>query len=143
MIQANKDPKILIKEKDKYFWHVEQTRRDVKPGNDPTNVRITTWVKVYRTRDYKRIFEPQPTKRGRAQVAVGAMNLLPACGIREARLVHDPVLQREIEAREKAERNLRVPADDDMGAIAPDRPATESEDDGGGAKRPVRRKKTE
>jgi hypothetical protein len=140
LIQANKDPKILIKEKNKYFWHVEQTRKDVKPGNDPTAIRITTWVKVYRTADYKRIFEQQeirPNRRG-GPVVRGSMNFLPACGIREARLVHDPILQKEIEARE---RDLRIP-DDDLGSQTPDdSPAAEVNDDSGTAKRPVRRTK--
>jgi hypothetical protein len=134
----------LIKEKNKYFWHVEQTRKDVKPGNDPTNIRTTTWVKVYRTKDYKRIFEQQevrPNRRGGVRVKDGGMNFLPACGIREARLVHDPILQREIEARQQqALRDLTMPVDDDLGG-GDAAPAAEVNDDSGTAKRPVRRKK--
>jgi hypothetical protein len=134
----------LIKEKNKYFWHVEQTRKDVKPGNDPTNIRTTTWVKVYRTKDYKRIFEQQevrPNRRGGVRVKDGGMNFLPACGIREARLVHDPILQREIESKQQqALRDLSMPVNDDLGTQAPDNsPAAEVNDDSGTAKRPVRK----
>jgi hypothetical protein len=143
LIPANKDPKILIKEKNKYFWHVEQTRKDRKPGSDGTDIRTTTWVKVYRDLDYRRIFEQKdlrPNRRG-GPVVKGGMNFLPACGIREARLVHDPILQKEIEAREKEERDLRL-QNDDLGTQTPDdSPAAEVNDDSGTAKRPVRRTK--
>jgi hypothetical protein len=150
MIPANKDPKILIKEKDRYFWHVEQTRRDVKPGNDPTAVRTTTWVKVYRGVDYKRIFESKETvaRRGGPRIK-GGTNLLPAGGIREARLVHDPILQKQIEGREAEERKamMRESAEktmkvtDDLGADVPE--TGETGDDGGNARRPPVRKKKE
>jgi hypothetical protein len=146
LIPANKDPKILIKEKDKYFWHVEQTRRDVKPGNDPTNVRITTWVKAYTTKMYKRIFEGENTNRRGQPSVKGGMNLLPAGGIREARLVHDPVLQRQLEAEVKesdfaqrmAAAKAAKKADDDLGQGTEAPPDTG--DDTGTARRPKRNK---
>jgi len=86
---ANKDQSILIKETDKYFWHVEQSRIDVNPNN-PRDIRKTTWVKVYRTKDYKRIFEPKAKDQ----------KLKAACLIAESRLVHDGPLQKlmDIEA---------------------------------------------
>jgi hypothetical protein len=135
LIPANKDPKILIKEKNKYFWHVEQTRKDVKPGGDGTDIRITTRVKVYRDPDYKRIFEQKdlrPNRRG-GPVVKGGMNFLPACGIREARLVHDPNLQKEIDAR-----GIDKGVNDDLGSQAPDK-VNDNNDDSGTAVRGTRR----
>lgn len=127
---------------------MEQTRRDVNPA-DATKVRTTTWVQSYRSVDYKKIFESvdMRTRRGGPRIK-GGTNLLPACGIREARLVHDPILQKQIEVRELEERKamMRESADktkkvtDDLGADLPE--TGETGDDGGNARRPpVRRKK--
>lgn len=82
LIPANKDPRVLIKENDKYAWHVEQSTRDAVPGNDPTKVRTTTWIGIYDDKTYNMIFT-----QGR----------MGAAGLKEARVVHDPVLQRRID----------------------------------------------
>jgi hypothetical protein len=147
LIPANKDPKILIKEKDKYFWHVEQTRRDVKPGTDGTNIRVTTTVKVYSNHWYNFIFQPEKRKGRRKLSFKGGMNLLPACGIREARLVHDPILQRQMdeEAKEssfakrmaEAKAAKAVKVDDDM--AQGESASGPGADDTGTAKRPRRK----
>ena len=95
LIPANKDPKVLIKEKNKYFWHVEQSRIDVNPKNS-RDIRKTTWVKVYRKKDYFKIFEP----------AQGTRNFKPACLIAESRLVHDGGLQKIMDREAAAEKNV-------------------------------------
>lgn len=97
--QANKDQTILIKECDKYLWHVEQSRVDVHP-RDPRNIRTTTRIAIYREKDFRRIFE---TEKYYANSRVKIKNLKPACLIAgPVRIVHDPHLQKQMD-REAAE----------------------------------------
>jgi hypothetical protein len=100
---ANKDQTILIKECDKYLWHVEQSRVDVHP-KDPRKIRKTTWVKPYSKKDYLRIFEPEKAfvPAGPRKIYKTTPNLKGACLIAESRLVHDGDLQKKLD-REAAE----------------------------------------
>lgn len=100
---ANKDQTILIKECDKYLWHVEQSRVDVHP-KDPRKIRKTTWVKVYRKKDYLRIFEPEKAfvPAGARKIYKTTPNLKGACLIAESRLVHDGDLQKQLDREASA-----------------------------------------
>jgi protein tyrosine/serine phosphatase len=93
--QANKDPNVLIKESDKYLWHVEQSRVDIHP-RDPRNIRTTTRIAIYRDKDFRRIFE---TEKWYKNSKIKIKTLKPACLIAgQVRIVHDPHLQKQMDA---------------------------------------------
>ena len=87
-MQANKDPKIQIKETDKYSYHVLLTRRTGTVHN-PVTYRD---VQIYSGKDFALLNK---------SVDDQGINIT---GYHEMRIVHDPVLQKEIEAREEKAR---------------------------------------
>lgn len=139
---ANKDPNVLIKECDKYFWHVEQSRVDVHP-RDPRNIRTTTRIAIYRDKDFRRIFETEKWYKG-SKIKVKTYK--PACLIAgPVRIVHDPILQKQIDAEAaefvkkmaagKAAKDIK--ADDDLAQGT--EVTNEGGDDSGTARRPRRK----
>ncbi len=119
LMKANKDPEIKIKDTDRFFYHVEHTRILADPtGKYPeTNIRI----QVYSKKDYNDLFGKGGfiSKHG-----LGAMS------DDKVRVVHDPILEQEIEdkgaaeaqkamlAAEKAEKEAEVKAKEDEKADA-------------------------
>jgi len=83
-MKANKDREIQIKETDRYFVHVEHTRI-INPGKHPEKVKR---VQVYFQSEWRKHLL-WIEKHG-----------LKAMGDDEIRVVHDPKLQKEIEAEE-------------------------------------------
>ena len=90
-MKANKDPKVQIKETDKNFYHLEHKRIIVdSTGKHP---QIDLRVQTYSRKEYNNL------------LAWIGKNGLGALGDDEIRVVHDPILQGELEAKakEKAE----------------------------------------
>jgi hypothetical protein len=85
MISANKDPEYKIKEKDKYYWHVLQTRITLDKNNPKVQVR-DSFVQIYDTANFNFIFRPE---RVGGKLLVNFRN---SCLIDEARVIHDPEL---------------------------------------------------
>jgi len=85
-MQANKDPKIQIKETDKYSYHVLLTRK-VGTALNPT---VYNDVQIYSGKDFA-LMNKSIDSQG-----------INITGYHEMRVVHDPVLQREIEAKDAA-----------------------------------------
>ena len=84
-MKANKDPKIEIKDCDRNHYHVEHTRIELdRTGKHPT---INKRMQVYDRKDYDRMFGPKRSPHA----GLGAMN------DDEVRVVHDPVLQIELD----------------------------------------------
>ena len=84
MIPANKDPEILIKEKDRFSWHVLLIRKTVNPRN-PREVWEDSFVQIFDTKNFDRIFRPE-------RLGAKARDYKKACLIDEARVVHNPEL---------------------------------------------------
>jgi len=87
-MQANKDSKIQIKETDKYSYHVLFTRKTGRALN-PT---VHNDVQIYSGKDFALL---------NRSIDNQGINIT---GYHELRVIHDPVLQREIEAKEEAAR---------------------------------------
>ena len=93
-MQANKDPKIQIKEADKYLYHVLLTR---KTGT-ARNPSVYNDIQMYSGKDFAQMNK---------MIDSQGINIT---GYHEMRIVHDPVLQREIEAREDAAKEAAAKA---------------------------------
>lgn len=90
MIQANKDPDILIKETDQEFVHVKLTKKTVIPGRE-TEPRVDYEVKCYKPDVFKKMED--------LRYAAQPIIWYRAGGFVEAVVVHDPKLW----AKQKAE----------------------------------------
>ena len=84
LIPANKDPKYSIKESDKYYWHVLITRKTVDKTN-PRNVKEDSFVQIFDTKNYDRIFRPE-------RLGPAARDYKKAALIDESRVIHNPEL---------------------------------------------------
>ena len=89
MIQANKDPNILIKETDQEFVHVKLTKKTVVPGQEQ-----------YPRTDFEvKCFKPEVYKKMISFKATFGIDWVRASGFVEAIIIHDP----ELWAKQKAE----------------------------------------
>ena len=94
MIQANKDPDILIKETDQEFVHVKLTKVTVIPGKEQFP-RTDFEVKCYKPEVFKKLEDLRyDTKSPMVWYKIG--------GFTEAIVIHDPVLWAK-QKREKTE----------------------------------------
>ena len=93
MIQANKDPNILIKETDQEFVHVKLTKRTVIPGKEQFP-RVDYEVKCYKPDVFKKMED--------LRYAAQPIIWYRAGGFTEAIVVHDPKLWTK-QKREKEE----------------------------------------
>ena len=87
MIPANKAPEYQIKETDRHYWHVLITRLTVNPNN-VRDVKRDSFVQIFDTRNFDRIFRPE-------RLGAKAADYKKACLIDEARVIHNPELVTE------------------------------------------------
>ncbi len=86
MIPANKDNSVMIKEIDRYCYHVKLERRDVRPGQEQFP-SIKHFVKCYK----KDVFEKMEAQRH----AKNPIIWYRAGGFVSAVVIHDPNLEPE------------------------------------------------
>jgi hypothetical protein len=84
MIPANKDNSIMIKENDRYCYHVKLERRAVRPGNEQYP-EISHHVKCFKKDVYEKM---EALNRGRNPI-----NWVRAGGFVAAKVIHDPNLE--------------------------------------------------
>ena len=140
MIPANKDASVMIKEKDRYFWHVRQWRRDIDPG-DNRKFRDTPIIQLYDTPNFNRIFRPEIFYGPRFTKTLDAgkeswMDHRKACLIFDYQVVHDPTLVGQTLADNVGSDKFTVIAHDDM---AGNQSSGVNGDDLGAAKAPKKR----
>ena len=82
LIPANKDPKFQIKESDRGYWHVLITRITVDKLN-PRNVKRDSFVQIFDTKNFDRIFRPE-------RLGPNARDYKKAALIDESRVIHNP-----------------------------------------------------
>jgi len=101
MIQANKDPDILIKETDQEFVHVKLTKKTVIPGRE-TEPRVDYEVKCFKPDVFKKMED--------LRYAAQPIIWYRAGGFTEAIVVHDPKLwaKQKAEADKKAEEKIQA-----------------------------------
>ena len=140
MIPANKDNSVMIKEKDRYFWHVRQWRRDIDPG-DNRKFRDTPIIQLYDTPNFNRIFRPEIFYGPRFTKTLDAgkeswMDHRKACLIFDYQVVHDPTLVGQTYGDNKESKQFEVIAGDDLGGH---QSSGVNGDDLGTAKKPGRK----
>ena len=84
MIPANKAPEYSIKETDRHYWHVLITRLTVNPNN-VRDVKRDSFVQIFDTRNFDRIFRPE-------RMGPKARDYKKAALIDEAVVIHNPEL---------------------------------------------------
>lgn len=82
LIPANKDPKYSIKESDKYYWHVLITRVTIDK-DDPRKQTRDSFVQIFDTKNFDRIFRPE-------RLGPGARDYKKAALIDESVVIHSP-----------------------------------------------------
>ncbi len=136
LIPANKDPKVMIKESDQNFWHVEITRKTIDPSN-PKNVWSDSFIQVFDDANFNRIFRPELYFNKNAKTGEYP-NYKPAALIDESRIVHDPELYRSCSNATKY-KAADFEINDDLGGTNVRTDAPENHDDLGGAKKVTRK----
>ena len=93
-MRANKDPNIIIKETDSKFYHVEFTK--IVPDGNSKRTKDLKTIQLYDRKSFKRTFSDKDSAVNRLGIA--------CTGFDEVRIVHDPVLQEELEHKAEQER---------------------------------------
>jgi len=93
-MRANKDPNITIKETDSKFYHVEFTK--IVPDGNSKRTKDLKTIQLYDRKSFKRTFSDKDSAVNRLGIA--------CTGFDEVRIVHDPVLQEELEHKAEKER---------------------------------------
>ena len=89
MIQANMDKSVMIRESDRYAYHMRVTiKRQPDPIKDPFLVEIKEEIRPIRVCDYEKYFDP---KRVKTENIIQATK---AIGWASAEVVHDPTLEK-------------------------------------------------
>ena len=98
MIQANMDKSVMIRESDRYAYHMRVTiKRQPDPIKDPFLVEIKEEIRPIRVCDYEKYFDP---KRVKTENIIQATK---AIGWASAEVVHDPTLEKVVFKKVEAE----------------------------------------